>query len=110
MEDDPAAVGGEVIGDARSELFPLEERLGLVSPLVVVLGDLGAPGVAHRVDPHFHLVDEAEEGLQQHALQEQRTNLLPHQSYFYHRPQQSTRVFFIAFMNKNRSQGLLPVG
>ena len=78
MEDDPAAVGREVIGDVVLELLALEERPGVLGEVVEVLGHAGAPRVGGGVDPDLDLVDEVEEGLQEGSVEVLAPDLFAH--------------------------------
>lgn len=49
-----------------------------------MLGDAGAAGVAHRIDPEFYPVDEAEVGLEEGASQVLVSHLLSHNGDYYY--------------------------
>ena len=69
MEDYPAAIRCEVIGDVVLELLALEERPRVLGEVVEMLGQTGSSRVGGWVYSHLDLVDEVEEGLQESSIE-----------------------------------------
>ena len=78
VEHDPAATRTQVVAYAALELLPLEQRTRVVCKGVEMSGQLGASGVGSRVDAHFDLVYEVEEGLKQGSIEVLAPYLLTH--------------------------------
>lgn len=78
VQDHPAAVGSQVVGQAALELLSLEQGLRPVCEFVEVLSNFGALGVRNRVDSDLDLVYEVEEGFQEGPRQILISDLFPH--------------------------------
>lgn len=78
VQDHPATVRSQIVGEAALELLSLEDRFGPVGELVEVLSNFGAFGVGHWVDSNLDFVYEVEEGLQEGPCQVLISDLFPH--------------------------------